>query len=114
MYFFFKYIDTLEELVSVPGLPVTSFGDTFSSGLQLSLDPTLRTLSEKYLVHYDFGGALANVSQGMVVMGEGRMFLEYSIRKSFTNRYPIAVAAAAATTLLANVATATVDARLIL
>ncbi len=88
----------MRELVSTPDLPVTSFGDTFSSGLKQSLDPTLRSLSEKYLVHYDFGAAIANASRGSVVMGEGRMFLDYSIRKSFTNRYPIVVAAAAATT----------------
>ena len=65
---------------------MTSFGDTFSSDLYLSLDPTRRRLASKYAVHYDFGSALKNASRGKVAMGEGRMFLDYSIRKEFTNR----------------------------
>ena len=78
--------DTLSELVYESDMPPTSFGDTFSSGLSSSLDPTLRALADRYRVHYDFGGAIANASLGTVAMGEGRMFLDYSIRKSFTNR----------------------------
>ncbi len=48
---------------------------------------SFQLLSTKYDVHYDFGSALYNASQGLLAMGEGRMFLDYSVRKDFTNSY---------------------------
>lgn len=67
--------------------PVVSFGDTFLKAIEGSLDPSLQRIAGKYIVHYDFGAALGNASQGNFIMGESRQFLEFNVRKRFTNNF---------------------------
>ena len=43
--------------------------------------------SFRYGFHYDFPGAFHNMSEKRLIMGEGRQFLDYSLRKDFTNEY---------------------------
>ena len=72
-------INTISELANYP-LPVSSFGDTFYKLANQSLDSDLQKIAEDYIVHYDFGQAVDNVSHSRVVMAESRQFLEYTIR----------------------------------
>lgn len=42
-------------------------------------------IAERFFTHYDFDTAFKNVSEGIIVMGEGKRMLEYNQRKQFTN-----------------------------
>ena len=72
-------INTISGLADY-SLPVSSFGDTFYKLANQSLDSDLQKIAEDYIVHYDFGQAVDNVSHSRVVMAESRQFLEYTIR----------------------------------
>ena len=72
-------INTIKELADFP-LPVSSFADTFYKLANQSLDVNLQKIAEDYIVHYDFGEAIANASSSKVVMAESRRFLDYIIR----------------------------------
>jgi hypothetical protein len=66
-------------------IPVGSFGDTFKNSVDQSLDPHLRKIAETYTTHYDFDSAFLNASKSKLVMAESKQFLEYNLRRRFTN-----------------------------
>ena len=64
---------------------VGSFGAAFVDNLSKSLDPSLRAINKRYTVYYDFEEAFRNASERRLVLAEGDGFLEYNMRKRFTN-----------------------------
>ena len=66
-------------------LPVGSFSDTFQKSVEESVDVNVKKIAEKYFTHYDFGGAFHNASTNKIIMAESQQFLEYNLRKRFTN-----------------------------
>ena len=81
-----KPIDTLKEASTYPA-PIASFGDTFLKATRNSLNPHLQRLAENYIVHYNFGEAFKNVSEGKIIMGESRQFIDFNIRKHYTDEF---------------------------
>ena len=80
-------IDTIEQLAFENGdIPVGSFSDNFQKATELSTNPNLMKLAETYQTHYDFGKAFENASNGILIMSEGGLFLEYNIRAGFTDK----------------------------
>lgn len=67
-------------------LPIGSFSDTHQKSAEASVNANIQEIAKKYFTHYDFGTAFHNVSTNQIVMAEGKDFLEYNIRKSFTNQ----------------------------
>ena len=62
-----------------------SFGAAFVDNLNKSLDPSLRAINKRYTVHWNFDEAFRNASERRLVMAEGDAFLEFNMRKRFTN-----------------------------
>ena len=69
-------------------LPVGSQGANFGLEklLKESVDTNIQKIGEKF-VNYDFNfeAAFQNASSNLIVMAEGQQFLEYNLRKRFTN-----------------------------
>ena len=81
-------INTLKQLAFENGnVPVSSFSNTFKKVTEASTDPSLIKIAQTYQTHYNFSEAFHKASKGKIVMGESGSFLEYNIRKSFTNKY---------------------------
>ena len=68
-------------------IPVGSFSAVFQNSFGDSLDPDLREISKRYVVHYDYDSAFENATDNKLVMAESKQFLEFSIRKRFTNDF---------------------------
>ena len=66
-------------------MTVGSFSNTFEKVAKISENPDMMKIAERFFTHYDFENAFKNVSEGTIVMGEGRRMLEYNQRKQFTN-----------------------------
>lgn len=78
-------IDALKELVAAP-IPVKSLSN-FTDMFIKSNDPELRALLQNsYQLHDSYEEAFANVSGGQIAMVESHNFLDYNIRKHFTNQ----------------------------
>ena len=72
-------INTVSELAA-DGRPVASFSDTLYGLTKKSTDPDVQKIAESYIVHYNYGLAIKNASEGIVVMCESRVTLDYIIR----------------------------------
>ena len=83
--FFPKPMDTLQEIAK-QDLPIGSFSDTFQKAVELSTDTNLQKIADKYYTHYDFDLAFENATGRKVVMAESKQFLQYNLRKRFTNQ----------------------------
>ncbi|XP_059083280.1 uncharacterized protein LOC131880621 [Tigriopus californicus] len=79
-------IDTVKEVIADPR-PVISFGENFKNDLSKSDDPIIGQILENYKFHYDFDGALRNLSLGTVIMAETLQSTLYKIRAQFTNKF---------------------------
>jgi hypothetical protein len=69
-------------------LPVGSQGANFGMEkiLKDSVDINIQKIGEKYFNYdFDFEAAFQNASSNLIVMAEGQQFLEYNLRKRFTN-----------------------------
>ncbi|TRY76390.1 hypothetical protein TCAL_02716 [Tigriopus californicus] len=79
-------VDTVKEVIADPR-PVISFGENFKNDLSKSDDPIIGQILENYKFHYDFDGALRNLSLGTVIMAETLQSTLYKIRAQFTNKF---------------------------
>ena len=50
-----------------------------------SEDPNMMKIAQRFFTHYDDETAFKNASNGLIVIGEGKRYLEYEQRKKFTN-----------------------------
>ena len=71
-------------------LPVGTQGDKVKkSDLKESLDVNLNKIGEKFFNHglnsLGFEDAFKNATDNLIVMAESQQFLQYSLRKRFTN-----------------------------
>ena len=55
------------------------------SDLKESLDVNLNKIGEKFFNHISFEDAFKNATKNLIVMAESQQFLQYSLRKRFTN-----------------------------
>jgi hypothetical protein len=49
------------------------------------VESNVQKIAKKYFTHYDFEAALHNASTNQIVMAESQQFLEFNLRKRFTN-----------------------------
>ena len=49
------------------------------------MEANVQKIAQKYFTHYDFEAALHNASTNQIVMAESQQFLEFNLRKRFTN-----------------------------
>ena len=51
-------------------------------------DKNIQKIGEKHFNYgFDFEAAFQNASSNLIVMAQGQQFLEYNLRKRFTNEY---------------------------
>lgn len=84
--FFPQPMNTIQEIADQK-LPVGSFTDTFQKAVEASQDDDMQKIASKYFTHYDFDAAFANASSEIVIMAESKQFLEFNLRKRFTNEF---------------------------
>ena len=60
--------------------PISSFSDTLFLLANQSIDPNVQKLAKTYIVHYEMGEAIKNVSENKVIMCESKESLDYIIR----------------------------------
>ena len=72
-------INTVSELAA-DGRPISSFSDTLFLLTNQSMDPDVQKLAKTYIIHYNHGEAIKNVSENKVVMCESKESLDYIIR----------------------------------
>ena len=53
----------------------------------MTLDPNLKKISNNYISYYDFDGAFSNASESIWVLAQSKQFLEFNMRRRFTNKY---------------------------
>ena len=78
----------INSLIFLKILPVGSQGANFGMEklLKESVDINIRKIGEKFFQYdFDFEAAFQNASSNLIVMAEGQQFLEYNLRKRFTN-----------------------------
>ena len=69
-------------------LPVGGQGANFGMEklLKESVDMNLQKIGEKFFnLDFNYEAAFQNASSNLIVMAEGQQFLEYNLRKRFTN-----------------------------
>ena len=66
-------------------IPIGSFSSNFKKYHQESSNSILYHLSKTYRTYYDYEEAFENASEGGLVMAESKLFLEYNVRKRFTD-----------------------------
>ena len=72
-------INTVSELAADPR-PVSGFSTFWYGFTKQSTDPDVQKIAETYIVHYNYGAAIKNASEGKVVMCDSRVTLDYIIR----------------------------------
>ena len=103
--FFPKPMDTLEEIAAqvckllsilielldflndfLQDLPIGSIDNTQIRSMKESVDINVQKIAEKSFPHYDFEAAFHNASANRIIMVQSQRFLEYNLRKRFTNK----------------------------
>ena len=64
---------------------IGSHSDTFQKLVAESEDPDMTKIAKRFFTHYDDETAFKNASNGLIVMGESKRYLEHEQRKQFTN-----------------------------
>jgi hypothetical protein len=54
--------------------------NTFFELAKQSVDPSMKRITEDYIIHYNTGDALNNLTEGKVVMWESFTFVDYQKR----------------------------------
>ena len=65
---------------------IGSYSNVFQKLVAESDSPDVLKIANRFFTHYDYAAAFKNASEGVIIMGEGRRYLEYEQRKQFTDK----------------------------
>ena len=54
--------------------------------MKAGVGTNIQKIAEKSFAYYDFEAAFHNASKNEIIMAESQRFLEYNLRKRFTNK----------------------------
>ena len=74
-----RTIHTVLELATDPR-PVTGFATLMFGVHNKSTEPHVQNIAQSFIIHYNYGLAIQNVSEANVVMCDSRVTLDYIIR----------------------------------